>query len=485
MMKGHETCLRRGNVKCANTFRFIGFSSMSPVRFQFVVTMAIPRTTAFTSQRKMRRVSLVVGLILLVCLAADAVENSSSFVASAKKVSHSSGTGRRRQQRFLRSRRVQSSQPASINNEPPPPLGSLDTLGILPAEAPETQNAPSQGEASVEENATLTPPGESGGAQEAQGEKGELMSESALAASSPGVPVSFERQEANGGQSNNEASAYGSEGAAGLDIDPSVLQSGILGILPVTIPENQNVSDQEEAPVAGNTADTASEESVAQEEAVQPVRDTTAPLETQGEATGEGGGDSPPAASEDQNKALPPTFNEGRDISPPPQENPYSQIAPPLPERHSTIPEPEGNGGQGNTLPAENGSQGGLPYHQQGGDGRIDSNEDIAGTVPVTDDKVMEEIKEEERKVRTIGGFGIFLAIFAMIFTAWQMSDNPDGIYAAMCRLIITIIGLVMRIILSPCRSCFGGSHGSRNYAGHMPVSTMDYGYRDPALELS
>ena len=97
----------------------------------------------------------------------------------------------------------------------------------------------------------------------------------------------------------------------------------------------------------------------------------------------------------------------------------------------------------------------------------------------------MEEIKEEERKVRTIGGFGIFLAIFAMIFTAWQMSDNPDGIYAAMCRLIITIMGLVIRIMLSPCRSCFGGSHGSRNYAGHMPVSTMDYGFRDPALELS
>jgi hypothetical protein len=407
------------------------------------MTMAIPRTTAFTSQRKMRIASLVAGLILFASLAADAVESSSSIVASARKTSHSSGTGSRRQQRFLRSRRVQGSLPTPINNEPPQPLGSPVNLGILPVGSPENQNAPAQGEASVEENVTLTPTGESG-AQGALGEAAQSMDEAALTAAAAGVPASYERQEGNGGQNNSPAGAYGSESAPGLDIDPSLLQSGFLGILPVMIPENQNSSGQEETPVAEAAAYATSGESVAQEEAaqVQPVRDTTSPA---------------------------PSGNEG------------SQIAPPPPERHSTVPEggPEGNGGWSNTLPTENGSQG------DGGDGKIHENDDLAGTIPVTDDKILEEIQEEERKVRTIGGFGIFLAIFAMIFTAWQMSDNPDGIYAAMCRLIITIIGLVMRILLSPCRSCMGGSHGSRNYGGHMPVSTMDYGFRDPALELS
>jgi hypothetical protein len=420
----------------------------------------------------MRIVPLVVGLILLVCLATDAVGNSSSIVASAKKTGHSSGTGQQRQQRFLRSRRVQGYLQAPINNEPPQPLGSPGALGEPLAEAPENQNVPAQGEASVEENATLTPPGESG-AQGAQGEKGGSMGETTL---SPSVPVSFERQEGNGEQNNNPAGAYGSESAPGLDIDPSVLQSGILGVLPVTIPDNQNVSDQVETPIAENTDNAPSGESGKQEEAVQPVRDTysppppafSTPPETQ---EGANGGAPAPEASENQS-IVPPAGNEERDVTPSPPENEGYQIA------------------QDNTPPTGNDSQGGIPYYQQaketaGEDGRIDANEDIAGTIPVTDEKVMEEIKEEERKVRTIGGFGIFLAIFAMIFTAWQMSDNPDGIYAAMCRLIITIIGLVTRILLSPCRSCFGGSHGSRNYAGHMPVSTMDYGYRDPALELS
>jgi hypothetical protein len=233
---------------------------MSPVRFQFVVTMALPPTNEFTSQRKMRIVSLVVGLVLLVCLAADAVESSSTVVTSAKKESHSSGTGGYQQHRHLRSRRVQSSQPASTNNnEPPQPLGSPGTLGILPGEDPENQNASTQGEASVEELTTLTSPGESG-AQGAQEEATQSMGETLLVAASPNVPASFERQEENGGQNNNPADAYGSESAPGLGIDPSVLQSGILGVLPVTIPENQNVSDQVDTPVVeSENADTPSE----------------------------------------------------------------------------------------------------------------------------------------------------------------------------------------------------------------------------------
>lgn len=41
-----------------------------------------------------------------------------------------------------------------------------------------------------------------------------------------------------------------------------------------------------------------------------------------------------------------------------------------------------------------------------------------------------EELEEEEREVRRIGGFGVVLAVVAMVFTAYQMSENPDGIYA-------------------------------------------------------
>ena len=89
--------------------------------------------------------------------------------------------------------------------------------------------------------------------------------------------------------------------------------------------------------------------------------------------------------------------------------------------------------------------------------------------------------------------FATLLGVFAMIFTAWQMSDNPDGIFASLCRLIITSIQLLLRVLCTPCRKCmpccfsYGGSSGNGYHEpyGHMPVSTMDYGYKDPALELS
>ena len=45
-------------------------------------------------------------------------------------------------------------------------------------------------------------------------------------------------------------------------------------------------------------------------------------------------------------------------------------------------------------------------------------------------EQVEQELEREEKVARTAGGFGIFLAIGAMIFTAHQMSENPDGIFA-------------------------------------------------------
>jgi hypothetical protein len=90
---------------------------------------------------------------------------------------------------------------------------------------------------------------------------------------------------------------------------------------------------------------------------------------------------------------------------------------------------------------------------------------------------------------------GTLAAIAAMIFTAWQMSDNPDGIFASLCRLILTCVQLVIRVVMSPCRKylpcCYSyrghmaGTNGYHEPYGHIPVSTMDYGYKDPALELT
>lgn len=45
-------------------------------------------------------------------------------------------------------------------------------------------------------------------------------------------------------------------------------------------------------------------------------------------------------------------------------------------------------------------------------------------------EEVEEELKEEEEVAAAAGGMGFLLAIGGMIFTAHQMSENPDGVYA-------------------------------------------------------
>jgi len=88
-------------------------------------------------------------------------------------------------------------------------------------------------------------------------------------------------------------------------------------------------------------------------------------------------------------------------------------------------------------------------------------------------------LKQEEKVARQAGGLGIFLGIVAMIFTAYQMSDNPDGIYASICRLAITISSVGIKIMCMPCRKLIGS--GGDPYSGHMPISTSDYSFRsDP-----
>mmetsp|Transcript_45725 Transcript_45725/g.51163 ORF Transcript_45725/g.51163 Transcript_45725/m.51163 type:complete len:428 (+) Transcript_45725:145-1428(+) len=88
------------------------------------------------------------------------------------------------------------------------------------------------------------------------------------------------------------------------------------------------------------------------------------------------------------------------------------------------------------------------------------------------------ELKQEEKVARQAGGLGIFLGIVAMILTAHQMSENPDGIVASICRLAITISSVVVKIVCMPCRKLIG-SNGNSHHNGHMPISTNDYSYRN------
>ncbi len=90
-------------------------------------------------------------------------------------------------------------------------------------------------------------------------------------------------------------------------------------------------------------------------------------------------------------------------------------------------------------------------------------------------DESMEEWEEEvEEEVKKVGGFLSFVFMILMIYTAYQMSENPDGICASLCRLVITVIGCILKIMLIPFKYIIGGGRPS----GGRYMATPDY--RDP-----
>lgn len=62
----------------------------------------------------------------------------------------------------------------------------------------------------------------------------------------------------------------------------------------------------------------------------------------------------------------------------------------------------------------------------------------------------------------------VFVFVF-MIFTAYQVAENPDGAFASVCRLFITAGVFILKMLMYPLRRCFGG-----NYK-HQRINTPAY----------
>lgn len=87
-----------------------------------------------------------------------------------------------------------------------------------------------------------------------------------------------------------------------------------------------------------------------------------------------------------------------------------------------------------------------------------------------------QEIIDEEKEAAKISIGFIFLTLSLMICTAQQMSENPDGVYANVCRLAITVTSCIFKMILYPFRKVLGLNNNG-GYAHHL-VTTQDF--RDP-----
>jgi len=83
-------------------------------------------------------------------------------------------------------------------------------------------------------------------------------------------------------------------------------------------------------------------------------------------------------------------------------------------------------------------------------------------------------LREEEEEVKKVGGWMGLAAIILAVWTAYQMSENPDGICASICRLAITVLGCVIKMLLLPFKYISGGG---RSGAGSYMATPS---YRDP-----
>ena len=92
------------------------------------------------------------------------------------------------------------------------------------------------------------------------------------------------------------------------------------------------------------------------------------------------------------------------------------------------------------------------------------------------------EFVDEEKEAAKISVLYFVITLVLMIFTAQQMSESPDGVYANVCRLGITVAGLVVKIILLPFRK-FCGLGGKQGYSHHL-VTTSDPYSRTSRMEI-
>jgi len=82
--------------------------------------------------------------------------------------------------------------------------------------------------------------------------------------------------------------------------------------------------------------------------------------------------------------------------------------------------------------------------------------------------------QSEQVVVERTTGVMIPLMVVLMVFTAYQMAENPDGIYASVCRLCMSVAACILRVVLLPFNYLFGNRFGS----GHIHIDTPDY--REP-----
>lgn len=101
-------------------------------------------------------------------------------------------------------------------------------------------------------------------------------------------------------------------------------------------------------------------------------------------------------------------------------------------------------------------------------------------------EKVIYEVEQNENLVIAAGAS--LLSLLLMVFTAFQVKENPNGLWAGCCRLLVLIFAFFCKIIFLPCYliCCRCGRQRERERSHAVPASEIYHGMAgDRDLELT
>eukprot|EP00569_Conticribra_weissflogii_P004113 CAMPEP_0171328842 /NCGR_PEP_ID=MMETSP0878-20121228/878_1 /TAXON_ID=67004 /ORGANISM="Thalassiosira weissflogii, Strain CCMP1336" /LENGTH=447 /DNA_ID=CAMNT_0011828723 /DNA_START=13 /DNA_END=1356 /DNA_ORIENTATION=+ len=103
-------------------------------------------------------------------------------------------------------------------------------------------------------------------------------------------------------------------------------------------------------------------------------------------------------------------------------------------------------------------------------------NDDKFGGIKGKIDTYMEgvespEAMEKDKNVQVVAGVLVAVFVVLWLVTAHQVMENPDGLCAGFCRLILKLICCIIRVLCLPCRYlCCKGSDQTRSRRTHSPM---------------
>jgi len=121
------------------------------------------------------------------------------------------------------------------------------------------------------------------------------------------------------------------------------------------------------------------------------------------------------------------------------------------------------------------------PLNGADDDEKVEDNWQKKGEKAIEDEL---EAYEKDKRVRVVAIVMSSILVFALLLTAQQALNNPDGLCASICRLLIKLLGCICRLVCLPCTLCCGSRAGHVRGTQHKPMSIPESEFRANEMDM-